>query len=122
MSDYHIRESAIKDNRTTVVLHIPVPDVVNVVGVNYRTALRQFEPAHVSVVEGVTQAEQDAINAGSIVERVVHVEYLGGASDASKLQAVEAAFTLHSSPTALLSQLAHLRAQLKYWGKSGDVA
>lgn len=41
MSDYHILNGLADGNQYRVVFHLPVPDMTNSVGVNYRMALME---------------------------------------------------------------------------------
>jgi len=53
MSDYHILAGDRYGNSYRVVFHIPVPDLTNEIGVNYRTAIVEWQGGAVAIVSSV---------------------------------------------------------------------
>jgi len=117
--DYHILAGDRYGNQYRVVFHVPVPDLTNVVDVNYRTAIVEWQggaTAIRSVVPFIEGSEFTQLQAGELYE-------------------VEHAF--NSNPNETLSQkrdkldamFADVRTEeqqnfqdiLGYWGYSRDV-
>ena len=72
MSDYHITSADVFGNRFNVVMHFPVPDQVNDAGVNYRTAVVEYQGgAPIQSVLPSIGAEQTQLDAGEIIERTI---------------------------------------------------
>lgn len=68
MSDYHILEGSRNGNVFNIVMHVAVPDAVNLVGTNYRTIVAQLHAAFESAVPGIAAAELISLQAGELVE------------------------------------------------------
>jgi len=70
MADYHIRAADRYGNSFQIVMHFPVPNAANEAGVNYRTAIVQWQggaPIQSQLPEiGTEQAQLDA---GELYER-----------------------------------------------------
>ncbi len=117
MSDYHILSVSDDGNKFSVVAHFPVPDTNNDVGVNYRTALIQMLGGEqVSRVPFIAQAEQDALNAGSLYEHSATFRTHPGEALLDKRDRLDA---LYISKAAEIQQVIAYR--LSYWGYNRDV-
>lgn len=68
MSDYHILGGSTNGNVFVVVMHIPVPDAMNLVGTNYQVIVGQIQAAFESVVPGISAEELTSLRAGELVE------------------------------------------------------
>lgn len=117
MADYHVLTGSRDGNSYQVVAHFPVPNVNNQAGVNYRTAIIQWlggeQPSRCPFV---AQAEQDALNAGALLEQV----YTFHTHPAETLQQKRARLdVLYNQELARLSD--ELGALLAYWGLGMDV-
>lgn len=68
--NYHIRGQSPDGNSISVVMHIPVPNINNDVGVSYRTAILLMQGGGdiESVMPDISAAEQAALNAGELYE------------------------------------------------------
>ena len=124
MSDYHILDQSTSwtlENKgrdsVRVVFHIPVPNVNNDVGVNYRVALVQYLEAQsetgtiLSVCPFITSPELTQMQAGEIHEVDESVPLVTGSSDVEKRQAVADRFT--ALVTEKQTELAQV---LLFWG------
>ena len=100
-----------------VVAHIPVPDVTNDVGVNYRTALIQMLGGEqISSVPFITQAEQDDLNAGALYEYGATFHTHPGEALPDKRARLDALW--EQARVEIQAQLAY---RLSYWGYSRNV-
>ena len=117
MSDYHILEGSVDGNSFTVVMHIPVPDMDNEVGVNYRTVVVQagLSP-EVSAVPFITAAEQIQLDDGELYEHTRRFWTHPGESLLAKRERLDVLYT------AMRTKIqAHFQHRLAYWGMSRDV-
>jgi len=112
MADYHALSGSTDGNTVTVVAHFAVPNTVNQVGFNYRTALIQsLGGEQPSQVPFITQSEQDALNAGAVLEKSYIFYTHPGETPQEKIAKLD---ILHGQErTRLLNELQH---QLAYWG------
>ena len=70
MADYHILSADRYGNSFQVVMHFPVPDQVNDAGVNYRTAIVEWQGgAPIQSILSNIGAEQTQLDAGELYER-----------------------------------------------------
>ena len=72
MSNYHVLEGNFTGNRYSVIFHIPIPDVNNLVSYSYRTAIKDNENlvdgVKTSAVKSISAAEQTQLDNGAIFE------------------------------------------------------
>lgn len=117
MSDYHILAVSDDGNSMHVVAHIPVPDVTNDVGVNYRTALIQMLGGEqASSVPFIEESEQAALNAGELYEHSAIFHTWPGETTLQKRDRLD---TLYGEAVTRIQ--AALAYRLSYWGYSRDV-
>lgn len=117
MADYHIMAGSEDGNSYQIIAHFPVPNTVNAAGVNYRTAIIQWlGGTQPSQCPFVTQAEQDALSAGALLERE-YTFYTWPAETSQQKMARIA--TLYNQELARLSE--ELGKFLAYWGLGVDV-
>lgn len=121
MSDYHIRNTDVRLKTVSAVFHIPIPATDNEVGVSWQDALVSSlggADAITSVLPGISQAELDAMKAGSIYENSATVRFSSlNLTNSQRLEEVEAAYT-----DALSDVIADMGITLNFYGKSGDVS
>ena len=118
--NYHILNSRELDQSVRVAFHIPIPNANNSVGVNYRTALKQFKPFTASQVPWLTGTEVTQLQNGELYEYMGTVVYRVKASDVDKQTIIDAEYNELRGGTKK-SILKKLQAQLKYWGKDRNV-
>lgn len=107
--------------RWPLVMHFPVPDQDNEVGVNYRVALVNSGLGGTSMAEGtgpgqITTAEKTAIEAGEVYEHSIQFLAESGASTLPELLA--AAQEAYAREKARVT--AELQKRLRYYGFEGD--
>lgn len=68
MADYHILTGDKYGNSFSVVMHLPIPNTDNAVGINYRIALSEYMPNPISRVPFISQLEQAALDNGELLE------------------------------------------------------
>ena len=122
MSDYHIMAQALDEKTVQVAFHIPVPDVVNEAGINYRAALvqqlTQDGATIVSAYPNTPGLEITALEAGELLEvmRSVRFSRLG-------LTPAEKAAELDVEYAAVQANLlSDKQTELEWWGADRDVA
>ena len=105
----------------TLIMHFPVPDVDNEVGINYRTALVNSGLGGTTMTEGVgpgqiSVAEKAQIDAGEIYEHSIQFLAESGADTLPELLAAaqEAYAREHARVTARFAK------QLRYYGFEGS--
>jgi len=126
MSNIHVLTG--RPNRWLIVLHIPVPDINNSVGVSYRTALVNSGRGGTSVLSvgeipeapgpgEIAQSELDLIETGEVFE---HVESFllesGGTTNPQLLASLDAFYNLRDGQVLLREQ-----DILRYFGFTRDV-
>lgn len=131
MSDMHVLTGNEK-RRWTVIMHFPVPDINNAVGVNYRTALvssrTSIDPisglpvvALTTMVEGsgpgqITTAEKATVEAGELFEHSVPFLVESGGTSPSELRdALRAEYAKQETAT-----IERVKLELKYFGHTED--
>ena len=107
--------------RWPLVMHFPVPNQNNEVGVNYRTALVNSNLGDTSMVEGtgpgqITTVEKALIDTGEIYEHSIQFLAESGASTLTELLA--AAREAYAREQTRVT--AHLQKQLRYYGFEGS--
>jgi hypothetical protein len=116
MSDYHIEEADRQANTFSVVMHIPIPEQDNAVGVSYRDAL----VAYLGGADAITSdysGEEAQLKAGALFEQRV-VFYSNPQQDLpDKRGAIDA---LYVEAVSKVQQ--QMQNRLAYWGYSRDVA
>lgn len=122
MSDIHVLTGDGSQQR--VVMHLPVPNTNNEVGVNYRTALvNSGLGGATTMTEGsgagqINTVEKAKVEAGEVYEHSTTFELEGvGASTASQQAALRAAFTREK--TAVVDKI---QRQLKFFGHTESEA
>lgn len=122
MSDMHVLTGD-GGGRWTVIMHFPVPDVNNEVGVNYRVALvNSGLGGTTSMVEGtgagyITSVEKAQIAAGAIYEHVASLLVETGGAGAAQQAMLDAQYNrLHTEVVSVMQN------KLKYYGYTQDVA
>lgn len=122
MSSYHVLESFEDGTKVQVVFHIPVPDTLNYVGTNLRTALVAYKTSHsdtgsslVPLLATSDPTEYAAIVAGQLYE---HQEYVPtpDPDPLVKKAAIDSMFTKLSS---VISE--GIVSQLRFWGFNANV-
>jgi hypothetical protein len=124
MSNYHIRDLPVENGNViktvNVVFHIPIPVANNAVGIPWRDALVRYLGGAaniVSVLPEISTQEDSDMKAGALFEKSVSVRFTStNLTDAQRLSQVKEAFTVEKT-----AELATKQAQLKYFGKEGDV-
>ena len=117
MADYHVMTGSQDGNSFTVVAHFAVPNINNEVGVNYRTALIQhLGGEQPSACPFISQAEQDAMNAGEVYERTYAFHTHPGETAQQKVARLDSLHGLEK--TRILDGLGK---QLSYWGYSRNI-
>lgn len=107
--------------RWTLVMHFPVPDTNNDVGVNYRTALINSGLGGTNMTEGtgpgqITTAERVLIDAGEIYEHSIQFLAESGATTLPELlAAAREAYAREESRVT-----AELQKRLRYYGFEGS--
>lgn len=105
----------------TLIMHFPVPDANNEVGVNYRVALTNSSLGGTSMTEGtgpgqISTAEKAQIDAGEIYEHSVQFLAESGASTlAELLTAAREAYAREQTRVT-----ARLQKMLRYYGFEGS--
>lgn len=102
-----------------VAMHFPIPDVVNNVGVNYRTALVNSGLASVSVLDSgagtegtISAAEEAQLAAGEVFEHIEDMFLDGpGMTDAIRVALLKTEYAKKDSEV-----LAELQQKLKFFG------
>jgi len=87
MADKHVLQGADDGYSVTVAFHIPIPDATNEDAQNYRDLIAAHEDTQ-SQVPDITQAEQDQLDTGELVEEIRSVEIDTGANSQDHNQAV----------------------------------
>jgi hypothetical protein len=121
MSDYHVLQTNRKKDKATVAFHIPIASGINAAGVNYQTALTEFEPfgttdSAVPNHDTNFASENTELVSGSMYERVETVEFDANANNAAKQAVIETRFTQLSGTVP-----GQLQDVLKFWGLNDDV-
>jgi hypothetical protein len=119
MSNYHALESTVKQHEVRVAFHIVVPDQDNSVGVNLRTAAKQYfaQTSQVPWLQVSNETEYVAIQNGEIYERVETVEF-----DAD-LTVLQKRAILDDRYSALATSIGiALPKILQWWGLDRDVS
>lgn len=105
----------------TLVMHFPVPNQVNDVNVNYRTALVSSGIGGTSMTEGtgpgqISSAEKAQIDAGELYEHTISFLAESGATTLPQLLA--AARAAYAQENARVT--ARLQKRLRYYGYTGS--
>lgn len=116
MSNYHILNVSNDGNLVNVVMHFPVPDTNNAVGLNHRTVVQQVFGVQTSSVPFISGAEQTQLTAGELIEHSVQFYTRPGEDTAGKVAGIESLFV--DEQARVLAELAY---QLSYFGYSADV-
>lgn len=122
MSDYHILLGNRDGNSFSIVMHFPIPNAVNDVGVNYRTAAveyqRDLETGEMpkSRVPFIMSAEQIQLDGGELVEVSVTFATHPGENLAQKRTRLD---DLYSSMRS--GNQAEWANRLSYWGYNRDI-
>jgi len=120
MADYHILAGDRYGNQYTVAYHIPVPNVNNEVGVNYRTALVEWlggASVIASAVPFIDSAELTQLQAGELFE--VSEAFYSNPSE-TLIQRRDRLDVRYSQLVTTTQTV--LQRMLGYWGYSRDVA
>lgn len=123
MSSYHVLESFDGGEKVQVVFHIPVPNTLNYVGTNLRTAFVAYKTAHndtgssiVPLLATSDPTEYAAIVAGQIYE---HQEYVY-APDHDPLVKKATIDALYTKRSAIIT--VELADRFQFWGFNANVA
>lgn len=121
MSNYHVMATALTDDSSSVVFHIPVPDENNAVGMNLQTALSQRR-ADAETISAVPWLEADFpdeyqdIQDGKVYEHVEGVSYDPDLVPAQKRANVDVRYNV------LVNTIPdRIRTLLRFWGLNRDV-
>lgn len=122
MAHWHARMGDADGNSFQVLFHIPIPNVNNRVGVNYRTALTRSGVGGTTVMaEGnspglITTAELAQITSGALYEHAETIHTNPGETAAQLQARIDARFTV------LVGIIqAHLANRLAYFGHDRNV-
>ena len=118
MSDIHVKTGD-GAGKWTLIFHFAIPDITNVVNVNYRTALINAGMVATSSLPSgdgtngtISSAEETALADGSLYEVSKSVSIEGvGATTGSRQALIREAFTITKERT-----IAKLQNVLKYFG------
>lgn len=112
MADYHITRADRYGNQFTIVMHFPVPSQDNQAGVNYRTAIVQYQGG-APIVSALLSigAEQAQLDAGEIFERVYEFNSNPAEAAGQKLARLDAMWDAKRQ-----EEQASLQEILSYWG------
>ena len=119
MSNYHILQVSEKDHEITVAFHVPIPNTDNEIGVNARTALKQYKPVTESQVPWLADdfaSELASIQNGEVYEHVTTIPVTATLSNAQKLAFIDSKYNDIKNAV-----LANLNIILKYWGYNRDI-
>lgn len=120
MSNYHVLAGGDDGNSYTVVLHIPVANINNQAGVNYRLAVVQFMTTGgvmpKSQVPFIAGAEQTQLDNGELIEIAIRFPTHPGQTLVQKRTAIDALFTATS-----IKVQAEWAKKLEFWGLNRDV-
>lgn len=120
MANWHMRAGSNDGNTYEVIYHIPLPNVGNRVGFNYREALVNSKIGGTTVlIEGtaadqITTAEKTQVESGAIIEYVESVATNPGETGQSLKQRINTRFAELSDNAGPWMQ--KLKARLEYWG------
>ena len=121
MSNYHVLEMSHKKNEVIVVFHIAVPNENNAVGINLRSAIKQWswKKIDISCVPWLAEGDPDeylAIQNGAIYEHNKIVEF-----DAS-LTTLQKRSLIDDMYTSLANSIPNIiRNRFSFWGLDRDV-
>lgn len=68
MSDYHILQGSKNGNVLNIIMHISIPDTVNLVEVSYRTIVALMQADFESALPGISSEELTSLQSGELVE------------------------------------------------------
>ena len=93
MAVYTILANSVKGNSSSVVIEFPVPAGDNTAGVSWRSVVAELrsESGSVNPRKATDMTHVAALDAGSVMELQLTVEYDAGLSDAAKLAFLDAA-------------------------------
>ena len=119
MSDYHILSADEYGNKFNIIMHVPVPDVDNDVGMSYRIAIVQFQGGApiASSLPWITGTEQTALDSGEIIESSIQFNSNPTQTLPEKRDALDMIYA--QTVTELQSKLSK---QLQYWSYDRDVS
>ena len=120
MSNYHILAGNKDGNSFQIAMHIPMPNVNNEIGANYRMVLIQWLSVEGtmprSVVPFIAAAEQAELDACELYEHMTTFYTHPGESLEAKRALLDA---LYTDATAKVQGI--LQRMLSYWGFDRDV-
>lgn len=116
VSNIHVLEGSRDGDSYRLVFHISIPNVANQAGVSYRDAIAQ-DPTidRASAVPSLNPAEQNQLDNGELVERVVTFHTHPGQTSGD-LARIDALYTA----TVAVEQAA-IQERYKYFGFARDV-
>ena len=120
MANWHMRAGSADGNSYQVVFHIPLPNVGNRVGFNYRQALVNSKIGGETVlIEGtdadqITVAEKGNITSGALFEYVESINTNPGEAANVLKQRIDARYAELSNQAGDFMQ--KLKSRLEYWG------
>lgn len=116
MADYHILQASSEDEYLAIAMHVPIPaGQTNEVGEDYRELIATHEST-ISQVPDISQAEADALVAGSLVEEMVNFRTHPDISTATSLARLDALYL--ETVIAVRQQLVR---KYRYYGFERDV-
>jgi len=117
MANYHILDGRADGNYYTVVFHLPVPNITNAVGFNYRAVMAaQLSAEWISAVPHITTTEDAQIKAGELYELSWGYDTHPGISLAEKRDELDARFATFS-----IGVIAQIEARFEFYGFDRDV-
>jgi hypothetical protein len=123
MGNYHVLHGLGDGNSVTVAMHIPIPNVNNISGVNYRAAIAEYATANgISLTSKVPAArlgvgEQSQLTSGALVEIIVQFDTNPGENTAAKVAALDQLYQAKVSETQEIWE-----KRLQYWGYSRTIS
>lgn len=118
MSDFHVLEQADDMKTVSMVFHILIPDQVNAVGVNLRTALVNYLGGADAITSKVADsAELAQMKAGEVFEHHTVLRFsILGLTDEQKLAELTAFYNATVGEIQTMAQ-----SRLQYYGFAADV-
>lgn len=113
MSDIHVLQGNVQEDKWACAFHKTVPDITNDASISYRTILMDFEDT-TSKVPGLLAAEQTGLNNGALYEEVITVHT--SSDHADRLQDVQDAYNAWAA-----SVLSQLQSRYLFTGKEINV-
>jgi hypothetical protein len=117
MADYHILAADKYGNKFNIVMHFPVSDTINEAGINYRTAIVEWQGgAPIQSVLTNIGTEQTQLDSGELYERSYSFSSNPGETPAQKQVRLDDMW--NEKKTEVQAELIKV---LSYWGFSRTI-